>query len=117
MTPGTENHFLELRLYKLRPGARERFHEIFRTGALPMLRRHGITVVDYGPSVLDAEGYFLLRAYHSLEQRARVLEAFYGSEEWLKNYDAEVMSLIDTYNTVVLPHAPETIRLLTRDST
>lgn len=97
------NDVLELRLYRLRPGTRERFHEIFVTGALPMLARFGVTVVDYGPSMLDDTGYFLVRAFPSAEARAEALERFYGSEEWLSTYDAEVMSMIEDYLTVVLP--------------
>ena len=107
-----DDRFLEIRSYKLRPGARDRFDTIFRTGAMPMLRRHAITVIDFGPSTHDADGYYLMRAYPSLEQRTQVLDAFYGSREWLDTYDTEVMSLIDTYTTVVLPASPETLHQL-----
>lgn len=94
---------LELRLYRLHPGTRDRFHEIFVTGALPMLTRFGVDVVDHGPSVLDDTGYYLVRAFPSMESRAEMLARFYGSEEWLTTYDTEVMAMIDGYQTVVLP--------------
>lgn len=110
----TDDRFLEIRSYKLRPGTRERFDTLFRTGALPMLRRHGITVVDFGPSLHDADGYYLMRAYPSLEHRTKVLDAFYGSKEWMENYDADIMAMIDTYTTVVRPATPALLRELDR---
>jgi mannose-6-phosphate isomerase-like protein (cupin superfamily) len=106
---------LELRVYKLKSGTRARFDQIFRTGALPMLRRHGISVVGYGPSIHDEDSYCLLRAYASAEERTRKLDAFYGSEEWLTRYDAEVIGMIETYNTVVLPASSQAASALAKE--
>lgn len=94
--------FIEIRLYKLKPGMRERFHEVARDGAIPMLARHKISVLGYGPSAHDPDSYFLIRAYPSLEARSESLEAFYGSEEWKPRYEPTVMGMIETFNTVVL---------------
>lgn len=99
----TEDRVLEVRVFRLHPGTREKFDELFRTGALPMLSRHGITVVDAGPSALDDTGYYVIRGFPSVEERARALAGYYGSEEWLTNYEETIMSMIDSYHTVVLP--------------
>jgi hypothetical protein len=98
-----EDRVIEVRVFRLHPGAREKFHETFRTGARPMLERYGITVVDAGPSALDDNGYYVIRAFPSVESRAEALERFYGSEEWLTQYDEVVMAMIENYHTVVLP--------------
>jgi len=95
------DRIVELRLYKLKPGTRERFDSLVRE-AVPMLLRDGITVLGHGPSRHDADSYYIVRAYPSLEKRAAQLEAFYGSKEWKDKYDAVVMGMIETYNTVVL---------------
>ena len=110
------NTILEMRLYKLRPGTRDAFDRVFREGALPMLGRHAITVVSCGPSLHDADSYFLIRAYPSLEQREKVLEKFYGSEEWLQNYDEKVMAMIESYNTVVVPASDPAIAAFTQNA-
>jgi hypothetical protein len=94
---------LEIRTYKLVAGARDDFDRVFREGALPMLRRHGIEVVGYGPSLADDDHYYLMRAFRSVSGRARQLDSFYGSAEWKQNYEAAVMPLIETYHTVVIP--------------
>ncbi len=99
----TEDRILELRVFRLHAGTRERFHELFTTGARPMLERYGVTVVDAGPSALDETGYYVIRAFPSVEDRAETLRRYYGSEEWLTRFDEAVMSMIDTYHTVVLP--------------
>jgi len=99
----SETEVLEIRTYKLVSGARDDFDRILREGALPMLRRHGIEVVGYGPSLADDDHYYLMRAFPSAFRRARQLDSFYGSAEWKQNYEAAVMPLIEAYHTVVIP--------------
>jgi hypothetical protein len=105
MTPSGEHEapVLEIRTYKLAAGKRDEFDRIFREGALPMLGRHGIHVVGHGRSLVDADHYYLARAFSSAARRREQLEGFYGSEEWTQNYDQAVMPLIETYHTVVIP--------------
>ena len=102
---GPESPVLEIRTYKLKAGRRDDFDRMFREHALPMLRRYGIDVVGSGASLHDEDHYILIRAFPSLDSRAEQLERFYGSDEWLENYDGPVMELIETYHTVVLPPA------------
>lgn len=99
---GMPHRILEIRTYKLKPGAGAAFDRIFREGALPMLQRHGIHVVGHGASELDPDSYFLSRSYASLEERESVLKGFYGSEEWMTQFDADVMAMIESYHTIVV---------------
>ncbi|MGH3078143.1 MAG: NIPSNAP family protein [Gaiellaceae bacterium] len=94
---------LDIRTYLLLPGTRDEFDRIFREHARPLLERHGIDVVAAGPSLLGDDLYTLVRSFDSLEQRREQLEGFYGSDEWLENYDAAVTALIETYHVVVVP--------------
>ena len=75
---------LEIRSYKLKAGTSKRFHRRFVDESLPMLHRHQIEVVAYGVSLDDADCYFLMREFTSLEQRRTSEDAFYGSDEWRK---------------------------------
>lgn len=93
---------LEIRTYMLKPGTRDAFDALLRSGPLPMLARFGIDVVAYGPSLHHADGYGLMRSYASLAERTAVLETFYGSAEWIENHDAAVMALIASYETLVV---------------
>ncbi|MDB4968082.1 MAG: hypothetical protein JWN44_3771 [Myxococcales bacterium] len=95
--------FIEIRSYNLKPGTRERFHQLFVTQALPMLRRWKIDVVLHGPSLHDDDSYVLMRAFAGVEERQRSEDAFYGSDEWRSGPRAAILAAIESYTTVVLP--------------
>ena len=102
MTTGERPAIFDIRTYQLVSGGRHKFDRIFRAEALPMLRRHGIRVVDFGPSLVDSSGYALIRSFSSLSERENQLSAFYGSEEWLERLDERVGALIHAYHVVVI---------------
>lgn len=97
------DRIVELRIYKLKPGTAEAFATRFSQQIAPMLRRHGIDVVHFGPSLADPDSFCLIRAYPTVEERQAALDAFYGSDEWLEQHDEAVMAMIDSYNTCVVP--------------
>jgi hypothetical protein len=101
-----ETPVLEIRTYKLVPGARDELDRIFREGPLPMLQRYGINVVGYGPSADGDDHYCLIRAFPSAAAREEQLGAFYGSDEWRVNHRANVLGLIEAYHVVALPLTP-----------
>jgi hypothetical protein len=96
---------LDLRTYKLRPGAGEQFGRILKTDVLPMLDRFGIEVVGYGPSLDDADSYYLVRRFGSISKRNERLDTFYGSEEWRRQQRERVLALIDSFHVLLLPAA------------
>lgn len=107
-----DDRFLEICSYKLHPGARERFDTLLRTGVIPLMRRQGITVIDFGPAADSPDGYYLMCAYPSLEQRTHELAAFDSGKEWLEDYQKDFMSLVASTHAVVVPATPETLRPL-----
>lgn len=107
---------VEIRSYNLKPGTRDRFHQLFRTDALPMLRRWKIDVVGYGPSLHDHDSYFLMRSFPGVEARERTEDAFYGSEEWRQGPREAILACIESYTTVVLRVDEATLRGLRRSA-
>jgi NIPSNAP len=97
---------LDLRTYKLKPGAGEQFARILTDDALPMLERYGIEVVAYGRSLEDADSYYLVRCFASAGERNERLDAFYGSEEWRRQHRERVLGLIDSFHVLLLPATP-----------
>jgi hypothetical protein len=83
---GADALVLDVRTYKLVAGGRNDFDRLFRESALPMLRRFGIDVVGYGPSVDDDDNYYLIRSFASAALRDKQLGSFYGSDEWRQNF-------------------------------
>jgi NIPSNAP len=109
--------FLEIRSYQLRPGRASEFERLARGVSLPMLHRHGIDLVAFGPSLLDPEAFHLIRAYGSLEELERSEAAFYGSAEWREGPRDAIMACIDRYVSIVLELDDVTIDGLRRMST
>jgi NIPSNAP len=99
---GTDRPVLDLRTYQLVPGGGEDFDRLFRERALPMLESFGIEVLRYGPSLEDADLYFLMRTFSSVTHRNEQLDAFYGSDEWRQNHRDAVLALIETYHTLLI---------------
>jgi hypothetical protein len=93
---------LEIRSYNLKPGTRAAFHQLMVEQSLPMLKRWHVDVVAFGSSPHDDDSYYLIRAFASLEDRARSEDAFYGSDEWRKGPREAVLALIDSYTTFVM---------------
>jgi ketosteroid isomerase-like protein len=101
---------VEIRSYNLKPGSRDRFHQLFLREALPMLQRWKVDVVGYGPSLHDSDSYYLMRAYSSVDERQRSEDAFYGSDEWKKGPREAILAAIDTYTTIVIRVDDATLR-------
>jgi NIPSNAP len=98
-----EDGVLEIRTYRLLPGTGARFHRAVLEKSLPMLERWGVEVVAYGPSVDDADLYYLVRAYASLDDLRESQDAFYGSDEWRLGPREEIVSMIESDISVVVP--------------
>ena len=99
---------LEIRTYRLKAGTRAEFVRVMREEARPLLEKHGITVVDCGPSLVDEDGLeeaYLIRAFPSIAAREEQEEAFYGSDDWLHGPREAIVSRIEGYHTVVLDAA------------
>ncbi|MGH2551754.1 MAG: NIPSNAP family protein [Thermomicrobiales bacterium] len=107
--PADATLVLEIRTYRIKAGMRDAFRRLVADESIPLVRAHGMRVVQFGPSLHDADSYVLMRAFASLEQRTEQEESFYGSDLWLQNYDARVMAMIDSYLTIVIPVSEATI--------
>lgn len=105
-----QGNVVEIRSYNLKPGTRDRFHQLFLKEALPMLKRWKVDVIAYGPSLHDQDSYFLMRGFDGVEIRQKAEDAFYGSEEWIKGPRERVLADIDAYTTILLRLDDQTIQ-------
>jgi hypothetical protein len=94
--------FVEIRSYNLKPGAGEAFDRLVSQEAIPMLRRWGVDVVSFGPSLHDQDSYHLIRSYLSLADRQKSQDEFYGSQEWTTGPREAILALIDNYTSIVI---------------
>jgi len=98
----SDHWLLEMRIFVVAPGDREEFHRISRDETIPLMRQHGITVVGHGPCLDNENGYYLLRAFPSEEQRIQSARDFYASDTWQASYEQPVMAMIKDYHTEVM---------------
>ena len=107
---------VEIRSYRLQPGAGARLHELFVTRALPMLRAARMDVVAHGASLHDADAYFLVRAFDDLAHRQASQNAFYGSDAWRQGPREEILALIAVYTDTVLWLPAEAVEAMRRSA-
>jgi hypothetical protein len=100
---------VEIRSYKLKAGAAAAFQQAFATTAVPLLREWGTDVVAFGPSPHEADTYFLIRSYESIEDLRTRQDAFYGSDAWRKGPREAILSMIESYLNTVLWLSPASI--------
>lgn len=97
-----KNAIVEIRSYNLHPGTRPEFHRLVIEESVPLLERWDVDLVAFGPSPHDDRSYFLIRAFADLDDRQRSEDAFYGSDEWKDGPRDAILSLIESYTTIVL---------------
>ena len=97
---------VEVRSYRIKPGHRDEFIQLFESRAVPALRQYGMKIV--GP-LLDVENpnkFVFLRSFPSLEERERMKEAFYGSELWKNELERIAAPLLDSYDVILCETSP-----------
>ena len=100
---------VEIRAYRLKPGARDDFHAAVTGAALPMVRAFGMDVVAHGIVPNDDNGYFLVRSFASLAELTAQEDEFYGSAPWREGPREALVSRIDTYVDTLLWLGPAAI--------
>ena len=106
--------FVEIRSYELEHGTAAEFDRLVREASVPMLRRQGVDVVAFGPSLHDEDAYYLMRAYASLEDLERSEADFYGSDEWRLGPREAILACIDSYASIVIEMDDTTVDGLRR---
>jgi hypothetical protein len=90
------HRLVEIRSYKLQPGTGVKFHALVSEQSLPLMRAASMDVIAYGQSLHDADEYFLIRSYESLEQMRESQDVFYASPAWRQGPREAIVALIDS---------------------
>jgi hypothetical protein len=93
---------VEMRTYKLKPGMRGRFLEIFRSKSIPKHLELGMKIVGPFLSVEDPDTFFFMRGFPDLASREPLKASFYEGELWKRELENTLMPMIDTYDDVVV---------------
>lgn len=99
---------IEMRTYKLKPGKRNAFLEIFRTKSVPAHDEIGMKILGPFLSIEDSDTFFFMRGFPDLPSREPMKAKFYEGELWKRELEGVLMPMIDRYD-VVLVDDPENL--------
>jgi len=93
---------VEMRTYKLQPGKRSEFLEIFQTKSVPAHAEIGMKVLGPFLSVEDPATFFFMRGFPDLPSREPMKARFYEGDLWKTELEHVLMPMIEKYDVVVV---------------
>ena len=93
---------IEILTLDIKPGRRDEFHKTYVTNSVPLLKKWNFNLVAYGPSLHDANSYYVIRAFKSLDDRQVSEDAFYNSTEWQQGPRNAILELVDHFAYAVV---------------
>jgi hypothetical protein len=106
---------VEVRSYRIKPGHREEFIQLFETRAVPALRAHGMKVLGPLIDVENPNKFVWLRSFPSLAERDQMKRAFYEGEYWKNELEAIAMPLLESYDVILCETSPGCVFDVPRD--
>ncbi len=91
-----------MRTYKLKPGVRAEFLEIFRTRSMPAHREIGMKILGPYLSIEDPDVFFFIRAFPDLASREPMKARFYEGPLWKQELEAKLLPMIEKYEVVLV---------------
>ena len=101
---------IEMRTYKLKPGKRSAFLEIFRTRSMPAHAAIGMKILGPFLSIEDPDTFFFMRGFPDLASREPMKAQFYEGELWTRELEAVLMPIIEKYDVVLVDDPDGMIR-------
>ena len=93
---------IEMRTYKLKPGKRAEFIEIFRTRSVPAHNEIGMKILGPWLSIDDPDTFFFMRGFPDLASREPMKAKFYEGKLWKEELEAVLLPMIDRYDVVLV---------------
>ena len=93
---------IEMRTYKIKPGKRAKFLEIFRTRSMPAHARIGMRILGPFLSIEDEDTFFFMRGFPDLPSREPMKAQFYEGDLWKRELESLLMPMIDKYEVVLV---------------
>src|ERR1700733_562240 len=93
---------VEMRTYKLKPGCRSEFLEIFRSRSIPAHAEIGMRILGPFLSVEDPDTFFFMRGFPDIESREPMKAEFYEGKLWKDELENVLMPMLEKYEVVVV---------------
>jgi hypothetical protein len=93
---------IEMRTYKIKPGKRAEFLEIFESKSVPAHQKIGMKILGPYLSLEDPDTFFFMRAFPDLDSRQPMKDQFYEGELWKRELEHILMPMIEKYDVVLV---------------
>ena len=93
---------IEMRTYKLKPGKRPEFLEIFRGKSVPAHDEIGMKILGPSLSIEDPDTFFFMRGFPDLSSREPMKAKFYEGKLWKEELENILMPMIEKYDVVLV---------------
>lgn len=98
----TESSVVELRRYRLHPGARETLIDLFDREFVETQEAVGMALIGQFRDLDDADSFVWLRGFRDMPSRAEALGAFYGGPVWARHREEANRTMINSDNVLLL---------------
>lgn len=93
---------IEMRTYKIKPGKRAQFLEIFRSKSIPAHTEIGMKILGPFLSIEDPDTFFFMRGFPDISSREPMKAKFYEGELWKSELENVLLPMIEKYDVVVV---------------
>lgn len=101
---------IEMRTYKIKPGKRAQFLEIFRSRSVPAHAEIGMKILGPFLSLEDPDTFFFMRGFPDLASREPMKAKFYEGELWKRELEQVLMPMIEKYEVVLVDDTENLVR-------
>ena len=97
---------IEMRTYRIKPGKRAEFLDVFRAKSVPAHDAIGMKILGPFLSIEDSDTFFFMRGFPDIASREPMKAQFYEGELWKSELEGILMPMIDKYDVVLVddPH-------------
>jgi len=101
---------IEMRTYKLKPGKRSEFLEVFRTRSVPAHDEIGMKILGPFLSIEDPDVFFFMRGFPNLESREPMKAKFYEGKLWKEELENVLLPMLEKYEVVLVDDPEDKVR-------
>ena len=92
---------VEVRSYRITPGKRDEFIDLFKKRAIPALQSHGMKIVGPFVDLENPNKFMFIRAFPSMEDLHRMKAEFYGGKLWKEELEGIAMPMLESYDVML----------------
>src|ERR687887_98190 len=100
--PAASQEVFEILTLDIKPGRKDEFHNVYVAQSVPLLKKWNFNLVAYGPSLHDANSYYVIRRFKNLDDREKSENAFYNSDDWKSGPRDAIMGLVEHFAYAVV---------------